>query len=496
MADDFPARNNGTTVKENGETSPRGPGKRRASSQKPAGYLPDTHRSLPSSLDAEKGLLGSILLAPTVVLDECIQAGVNSEYFHHPAHGLVFDTAVAMRDANRPVDLISITQYLEDRKQLEEAGGGGAIADLFTFVPTAANASYYMQILREKFLLRRIITTCNEYSARAYDEQDNSESLLDEAESKILAIAGSQFATQIPDMAKISLEVLDRIEKTLTNRGQISGLATGFSGLDKMTDGLHPGEMAVIAARPSMGKTAFAMNIAEHAVMQAGKSVAVYSLEMSTLQLVQRLLCSRARVNLNKVRAESAGSAEMRNLIAATQELSKTRMYIDDTPGLSILDLRARCRRLHSRYKLDLVVIDYLQLLRSNTRKAQDNRQVEVAEISAGIKALAKELSVPVLVLAQLNRNPESRTGGSKGKPRLSDLRESGSIEQDADLVGLLWREDYYADDEDERKETEGKAELLIAKQRNGPTGEVPLTFLHEYTRFEDRAFGREEPGR
>lgn len=493
MATDHPGETTGNAGAGNGERSARSQARKRGSSQKPGTYLPDTHRSLPSSLSAEKGLLGSILLSPTQVLDECIQSGISRDYFHLPAHGLIFDTAVEMRDANRPVDLISITQFLDDRKGLEEAGGGGAIADLFTFVPTAANASYYMGILREKYLLRRIITTCNEYSARAYEEQDNSENLLDEAESKILAIADDRFATQVPDLAKITIEVLDRIEKTFTNRGQITGLPTGFSGLDKLTDGLHPAEMAVIAARPSMGKTALAMNIAEHVALQSGKAVAVYSLEMSTLQLVQRLLCSRARVNLGKVRTEAARHTEMRSLIDATQELSKCKMFIDDTPGLSILDLRARCRRIHSRHTIDLVVIDYLQLLRSTTRKAQDNRQVEVAEISSGIKSLAKELDVPVLVLAQLNRNPDSRTGGSKGKPRLSDLRESGAIEQDADLVGLLWREDYYADDEDERKETEGKAELLIAKQRNGPTGEVPLTFIHEYTRFEDRAFGRNE---
>ena len=260
-----------------------------------------------------------------------------------------------------------------------------------------------------------------------------------------------------------------------------------------MTSGLHAGEMFVIAARPSMGKTALAMNIAEHVALDAGQPVAVFSLEMSSPQLVQRLLCSRARVDSKKLRDGFIGKQELGSISSAAGLLSKAKMFVDDTPGLSILELRAKARRLHNREGIKLVVIDYLQLLRSNTRRAQDNRQIEIAEISSGVKALAKELKIPVIVLAQLNRNPESRTGDSKGRPRLSDLRESGSIEQDADVVALLVREKYYAEDEEARKEAEGKATLIIAKQRNGPTGDVPLTFLEDYTRFEDRAEERRE---
>ena len=291
------------------------------------------------------------------------------------------------------------------------------------------------------------------------------------------------------------MKALDSIEKLYQSRGSLTGLPTGFKGLDQMTSGMHEGEMIVIAARPSMGKTALAMNIAEHVALEAGKAVAVYSLEMSTQQLVQRILCSQARVNLKKVRDGFMGKNDMANLVKATTRLAETKMFIDDTPGMSILELRAHARRMKDRHNIELIVIDYLQLLKSPSKRGQENRQVEVAEISAGIKALAKELAVPILVLAQLNRNPDSRAGSGKGRPQLSDLRESGSIEQDADLVGLLWREKYYASEDDEKKEAEGVAELIIAKQRNGPVGSVPLTFLETLTRFEDRSVEHGEGG-
>jgi len=494
MPPDSPAPADENPVSGNGASKSKGQSKKRPSSQKSGSYLPDIHRSLPSSIDAEKGLLGSILLAPDRVVDECIQQKITSEYFHLPSHALIFNTALTMRDTSKPVDFISITQYLEDRKQLEEAGGAGAIADLFTFVPTPANAGYYMTLLREKYLLRKIILICSEYTSRAYEEQGDIQILLDEVEEKVLEIGDDRFGAKIPDMKQLAMQALEEIEHLVNNRGGITGLPSGFAGIDSLTNGLHAGEMIVIAARPSMGKTALAMNIAEHAAMDAGKSVIVYSLEMSTQQLMQRLLCSRARVDLNKLRQQFIGKHDMGNLISATTKLSECKMFIDDTPGLSILELRARARRLHSRHGVDLIVIDYLQLLRSPSKRAQENRQIEVAEISSGIKALAKELRVPIVVLAQLNRNPESRTGGSKGKPRLSDLRESGSIEQDADVVGLLWREEYYADDDDSRKESEGRSELIIAKQRNGPVGDIPLTFLKHFTRFEDRAPDKPEP--
>jgi replicative DNA helicase len=286
---------------------------------------------------------------------------------------------------------------------------------------------------------------------------------------------------------ELVMEAIEQIERLYENRGSVTGLPTGFVELDRMTSGLHPSEMIVIAARPSMGKTALAMNIAEHVAMDVGKPVAVFSLEMSSRQLVQRLLCSRAKVDLQKVRNGFLSERDFPNLTTAAARLAAAKMFIDDTPGLTITELRAKARRMKSQHDIRLIIVDYLQLLRSTTRRAQDNRQLEISEISGGIKALAKELNLPIIVIAQLNRQPDARAQQG-GRPRLSDLRESGSIEQDADLVGLLVRAEYYETDEDAKQEKAGEADLIIAKQRNGPTGDVPLTFLKEFTRFENRA--------
>jgi replicative DNA helicase len=290
------------------------------------------------------------------------------------------------------------------------------------------------------------------------------------------------------------MSTLESIEKLFENKGAITGVSTGFRDFDKLTSGLHSSEMIVIAARPSMGKTALAMNIAEHAAIQLKLPVAIFSLEMSAQQLVQRMLCSRARVNLAKTRDGFLSEADFPKLTNAASKLAEAKIFIDDSAGLSILELRAKARRLKAQQDVQLIVVDYLQLLRSTSRRAQDNRQLEISEISAGLKGLAKELKIPIIVAAQLNRNPEIRTGSGKGVPRLADLRESGSIEQDADLVGLLVREEYYADSDEERAEMEGKAELIIAKQRNGPIGQVKLTFLKDFTRFQDRAEDTAEP--
>jgi len=284
------------------------------------------------------------------------------------------------------------------------------------------------------------------------------------------------------------MATLESIEKLFQNKGAITGLSTGYRDFDKLTSGLHSSELVVIAARPSMGKTALALNIAEFVAIHLKLPVAIFSLEMSAQQLVQRMLCSRARVNLAKTRDGFLAEADFPKLTNAASKLAEAKIYIDDSAGLSILELRAKARRLKAQQDVQLIIVDYLQLLRSTSRRAQDNRQLEISEISAGLKGLAKELKIPIIVVAQLNRNPEIRTGSGKGVPRLADLRESGAIEQDADLVGLLVRDEYYADTDEERQELEGKAELIIAKQRNGPIGEVKLTFLKDFTRFEDRA--------
>ena len=455
------------------------------SERKRAHYAPDAHRMLPQSQDAELGLLGSILLCPKEVMGECVEKQITPEHFHAPAHGIIFGILRELYDAAKPIDFILLTQLLRNRELIDQVGGPAFINSLFTFVPTAANASYYAEILKEKSTLRGIITTCTEMASRAYEEQEAVDTFIDEVEAKVFAITESRLDAKTFKVKDAVCAALSNIEKLYERKGETGGLATGYKDLDKMTDGLHAAEMIVIAARPSMGKTALAMNIAEHVALTGKHAVAIFSLEMSTEQLMQRFLCCRAKVNMSKVRDGFMTDRDFNNLTAAAAAIAESQIHIDDTAGLSILELRAKARRLKAQHDIKLIVIDYLQLLKSTSKRGQDNRQIEIAEISQGIKALAKELDIPIIVLAQLNRNPEARAGG---KPRLSDLRESGSIEQDADLVGLLVRYEYYADNEEEKANTAGEAELIIAKQRNGPVGEVLLTFLKEFTRFEDRA--------
>ncbi|CAN5512957.1 replicative DNA helicase [soil metagenome] len=453
----------------------------------------DIGRTLPHSVEAEQGVLGSMLISPRDIIAECVEK-ISEEYFYVPAHQTIYTVLVELWNAGQGIDLITFTQTLRDRNVLDAVGGAAFVTALYTFVPTAANVTYYLEIVREKYILRQIIAACTEGVRRSYEEQDEVNNLLDEVEKNIFAVSEDRFKAEMPTMREQVMEAIESIEKLYANRGSITGISTGFSVLDEMTSGLHPAEMIVIAARPSMGKTALAMNIAEHVAIEGRKPVAIFSLEMSAQQLVQRLLCSRARVNSKKVRDGFLAERDFSTLTSAASKLAEAQMFIDDTAGLNILELRAKARRLKSQHDIQLVVVDYLQLLRSTSRRGQDNRQIEISEISSGLKGLAKELSIPVVVLAQLNRNPENRTGDSKGRPRLSDLRESGSIEQDADFVGLLVREEYYADTDEERQESEGKADLIIAKQRNGPTGDVPLTFIKEFTRFEDRARETAEP--
>ncbi len=451
----------------------------------------DTHRTLPSSPDAEKGVLCSILLSPQEALNLCIEK-IDETYFHQPAHATIYRIIIELWKELKPIDLITVTQALADQRLLDSVGGPAFLAQLLQFIPTAANVEYYLEIVEEKFLLRSMIAVCTNSAAQCYQEQSDVKTLMDSIESQIFKISESRVKNTIAEIKEQVLLAIDAIEGMHKNKGALSGLSTGFPLFDQMTDGMHASEMIVIAARPSMGKTALAMNIAEHVAIDLQKAVGIFSLEMSSQQLVQRVLCSRAKVDLKKVRDGFMGTKDMKNLSRAADALSKSKIYIDDTAGLSILELRAKARRLKDRHDLSLLIIDYLQLLRSNSRRAQDNRQIEIAEISAGIKALSKELSIPIVVLAQLNRESEKR---SDGKPRISDLRESGSIEQDADLVGLLYRAAYFEKDDALRSEKEGEAELIIAKQRNGPTGEVPLTFLKEYTRFETRDHRSEDAG-
>src|SRR5438874_5421241 len=421
------------------------------------GSAQDIHRTPPHSVEAEQGVLGSMLIAPQDAIPECVEK-ITEEYFYIPAHQTVYRVLVEQWNAGQAIDLITFTQFLRDRNLLETIGGAPFVTSLFTFVPTAANLAYYLEIVRDKYILRQIIVAATESVRRAYEEQDEVNNLLDEVEQRIFAVGDDRFKGQMLSMKDQVMEAIEAIEKLYERKGGITGISSGFIEFDRMTSGLHPAEMIVIAARPSMGKTALAMNIAEHVAIQSKLPVGVFSLEMSSQQLVQRLLCSRARVNLQKVRDGFLAERDFPSLTTAASKLAEAKIFIDDSAGLSILELRAKARRLKAQQEVQLLIIDYLQLLRSTSRRAQDNRQLEISEISAGLKGLAKELKIPVIVVAQLNRQPEQRTGG---KPRLSDLRESGSIEQDADLVGLLVRPEMYEEDDEARQEKSGETELM-----------------------------------
>jgi replicative DNA helicase len=445
-------------------------------------------RALPNSLEAEQGLLGSMMLAPLTVISLCIER-MNDRFFYLPAHATIYNLLVELWNTQKPIDFISLTQHLRDRKLLDGVGGPAAVTHLFTFTPTAANASYYLEIVREKYLRRQIIVSGTDCVTNAFDEHNDITVVLDEAESTILAVRESTEERRdeptIKEDVMLAIEVIERLYET---RGAITGVETGFTEFDRYTNGLQPADMIVIAARPSMGKTSLVMNIAEYVAMVKRKPVAVFSLEMSRQQLVQRLISSRARVNLQKLRDGFLSERDFPNLSLAATKLADSPIHIDDRSKMSILELRAKARRWKKDHGIELMVVDYLQLLRSTSRRAQENRQIEIAEISQGIKSLAKELHIPIIVLAQLNRKPDDRTGTAKGKPRLSDLRESGSIEQDADLVALLVRAEVYEEDAELKAELAGQALVDIAKNRNGPVGEFRLTFIKEFTRFENRA--------
>jgi replicative DNA helicase len=440
----------------------------------------------PHSPEAEQGVLGCVLLSPNECMGECIgKFKRGAEVFYDLRHQTIFNMLVEMFDSREAIDVITLQQGLKNKQLLEEVGGIAYLAALPDAVPSAANLSYYLDIVQEKYLLRKMIQTCTEVVGRVYDYEGEVDALMDEVERDILHISESRVQSQTITIKELVKKAINTIEDFHQRQGVLTGVGTGFADLDKMTSGLHAGEMVVIAARPSMGKTSLAMNIAEHVAIEQRLPVGVFSLEMTAESLVLRMLCSRSRVNLRNVREGFLAERDFPKLTGAAGKLANAPLFIDDSSALSILQLRAKARRMAQQYGIKLFVIDYLQLLHSTARRAE-NRQQEIADISSGIKALAKELEVPVIVLSQLNRELERE---KNRKPRLSDLRESGSIEQDADLVGLLYAPS--SDDEDGASPAEQDAlplNLLIAKQRNGPTGDVNLTFLKSYTRFESAA--------
>jgi len=439
-------------------------------------------RVLPNSMDAEMAVLGAMLLSPAEAGSQ-VRERLHEQHFYYAAHQVIFREIAGLQDALQAIDLVTLTQRLQDRNQLEEVGGAVYLTDLISRVPTTANVEQYIDIVWEKHLLRQLINAAHDIIGRSFEQQDDVKRWVDEVEQQIFSITAEKATTGAKAVKDLIKDAMHSIEHLYDQRGAITGIPTGFRDLDRLTSGLHPGNMIVIAGRPSMGKTALAMNIAENAAIDQQIPVGVFSLEMSSEELVKRLLCSRAKVNLRAVRDGFLSERDFHPLTSAASLLMKAPLYIDDSAGLAINQIRARARRMKLQYGIRLLVIDYLQLVRAPSRRADLNRQVEISDISAGVKALAKELQVPIIVLSQLNRQPESREGG---RPKLADLRESGAIEQDADVVGLLVRPEVYADEEGEKAAKEGEAELIIAKQRNGPTADIKLTFLKEYTRFVD----------
>jgi replicative DNA helicase len=441
----------------------------------------------PHSPEAEQGVLGCVMLSPNDCMGQCIEKYKGEvEVFYDLRHQTIFSTLVEMYDSREAIDVITLQQRLKNKQLLEEVGGLAYLAALPDTVPSSANLSYYLDIVQEKYLLRKMIHTCTDVVGRVYDYEGEVDSLMDEVERDILRISESRVQSQTVTIKDLVKKAITTIEDSHQRQGVLTGVGTGFADFDKMTSGLHGGEMVVIAARPSMGKTSLAMNIAEYVAIEQHLPVGVFSLEMTSESLVLRMLCSRSRVNLRNVREGFLAERDFPKLTGSAGKLANSPLFIDDSSALSILQLRAKARRMSQQYGIKLFVIDYLQLLHSTARRAE-NRQQEIADISSGVKSLAKELNVPIIVLSQLNRELERE---KNRKPRLSDLRESGAIEQDADVVGLLYKPSS-GDDEESGNATEEESvpvNLLIAKQRNGPTGDVNLTFLKSYTRFESAA--------
>jgi len=453
--------------------------------------IDDNLRKLPpQSIEAEESVLGGVLLDNNA-LDRAIEF-VAAEDFYREAHRKIMRAMVELNQRAEPVDLVTLSDALKVRGELQDVGGSAYLAELADKVPTAANVAYYARIVRHKAVLRSLIQTATEIATHGYESTGDVDQFLDEAEHKIFEISERKVRPTFFRIRDIMVDSMKAIEQLYERKELVTGVPTGFLDFDRMTAGLQPSDLVVVAGRPSMGKTAFALNIAQYAALNAQLGVAVFSLEMSKEQLVLRMLCSEARVDQSKVRAGFAAERDFPKLAMAASRLAECPIYIDDTAALSVLELRAKARRLkrERESKLGLIVVDYLQLMRGHD--SADNREQEISGISRSLKALAKELNVPVVALSQLNRQVETR---ADKRPLMADLRESGAIEQDADVIAFLYRPIVYDKNAEERA-----AEVIIAKQRNGPVGIVPLTFMSEYTRFENRAeeevsFGEVEEG-
>jgi len=440
-------------------------------------------RTLPHNLEAERSVLGAILIHNDAFNSavEVIDAGD----FFRDAHRRIFDRMVRLQERGDAIDLVTLKEELSRTGELDEVGGPAYISALVDGVPRSTNVEHYARIIKEKATLRNLIYSANKILANAYDAEEEADTILDQAESAIFAIADKKIRDGFVSLKDLAESSLDTIEKLASRKELVTGVPTGFTDLDEMTSGLQPSDIVIIAARPSMGKTSLVLNMAQHVGTKTDMTVGIFSLEMSKEQLFLRMLTGEARIDAHRLRGGFLGERDWGKLSQALGTLSEAKIFIDDTPSIGVLEMRAKCRRLQAEHGLHMVVIDYVQLMQGRGRF--ENRTLEVASISRSLKGLAKELRVPIVVLSQLSRASEQR---SDHRPQLSDLRESGALEQDADVVVFIYREDQYADKNAPPTEAAGTAELIIAKQRNGPTGVVKLAFIREFTRFENLAGG------
>jgi len=433
-------------------------------------------RTPPHNIEAEQAVLGAIFLQPEAfsVASELL---IHTD-FYRTSHQRIFDAMMRLSDKGEPIDVVTVTTLLSNEQTIDEAGGVTYLTDLARSVPTAANISFYSKIVEEKALLRKLIRTATDIVSTSFDREDNIEDVLDEAEKNILTVSSRQNSGAFKSIKDVLIEVYDDIEQRHQNDDEVTGIPTGFLDLDRVTSGFQRNDLIIVAARPSVGKTAFALNIAQNVATRTDENVAIFSLEMGAEQLVSRMLCAEGNIDSQRLRTGALEADDWGKLTMAMGSLSNAGIYIDDSPGIRVSDIRSKCRRLKQEHGLGMIIIDYLQLIQGS-EQSKENRQQEVSEISRSLKALARELEVPLIALSQLSRGVEQR---QDKRPMMSDLRESGSIEQDADIVGFLYRDDYY----DSESEQQNIIEIIISKQRNGPTGTVELAFVKEYNKFVD----------
>lgn len=434
-------------------------------------------KGLPRNIEAERCVLGAVLL-DNQLINQAVEF-LSHQDFYLGSHRVLFQQMESLLENSKAIDLVTLANAVDGVGQLEAIGGRSFISSLIDEVPRLTNLEHYARIVQEKSTLRRLIQQSNQIISSCYEQQDEVENVLDNAERAIFDIAESKVRAGFVSLGQLAKASFKKIEAAAGQRQMVTGIASGFTRFDELTSGFQSSDLVVLAARPAMGKTSLALNVASHAALKSRKTVGIFSLEMAADQLLLRILCSEARIDAHKLRTGFLAKEEWNKLAGTLGELSSAQIFIDDTASIGLLEIRAKARRLKAESGLDLLILDYLQLV-SGGGGRNDNRQQEISTISRGLKALAKELDIPVIALSQLSRAPEQRTGDHR--PQLSDLRESGSIEQDADLVAFIFREEMYK----ETEENKGVAELRIGKQRNGPTGTVKLAFLREYTRFEN----------